>query len=148
MKSLTIYLTIFLSSLLVLSCSDSTSSVDGGEENGGPYVIAATPIALEGVADYLVNTGSLTSGRVSLIDNGIEQDGTYRYYVTHNNTYFSMLYGQGSPGAVTAYRLNNSGQLEKVSDFRSATVHAFAPVNHDILMMRVPRDINEPTAHW
>ena len=51
-----------------------------------------------------------------------------------------MLYGQGSPGAVTVYGVKD-GKLNKLNDFTSATVHAFAPVNDDILMVRVPRAI-------
>jgi hypothetical protein len=53
---------------------------------------------------------------------------------------FSMLYGQGSPGAVTVYGVTD-GKLKKLNDFTSATVHAFAPVNDDILTIRVPRRI-------
>lgn len=107
-------------------------------ENPGNFVLAVTPVALTGVADYLVTANSLESGTVSIIGNGVEQDGTYRYYVTLGNKFFSLLYGQGNPGAVTVYGINE-GKLNKLSDFTAATVHAFAPVNNDILMVRVPR---------
>ena len=121
MKTFNIYLTIFLSSLLLISCSDS-SPVDPGDDNenasSSKYIIAASPTApgQEGVADYLLTADSLSGGSVSTLDNGIEQDGTYRYYVTNNNKYFSLLYGQGNPGAVTTYRLNSSGKLNELSD--------------------------------
>lgn len=58
-----------------------------------------------------------------------------------------MLYGQGNPGAVTTYQLNSQGALEKVSDFQSETVHAFAPVGDDIVMARVARS-GEPIGAW
>lgn len=109
-------------------------------ENPGNYVIAVTPTAIAGKADYLLTASSLESGAASIIGNGTEQDGTYRYYVTANNKLFSMLYGQGSPGAVTVYGIKE-GKLDKLNDFTSATVHAFAPVNDDILMVRVPRRV-------
>ena len=112
------------------------------------YIIAATPVASEGVADYLLTTDDLSGGVISTEGNGVEQDGTYRYYLTHQNKFFSMLYGQGNPGAVTTYQLNSSGELEKLSDFQSETVHAFAPVEEDVLLVRISRDIESPYANW
>ncbi len=109
-------------------------------ENPGNYIIAVTPTAIAGKADYLLTASSLESGAASIIGNGVEQDGTYRYYVTANNKLFSMLYGQGSPGAVTVYNIKD-GKLNKLNDFTSATVHAFAPVKDDILTIRVPRRV-------
>ncbi|WP_025146461.1 DUF4374 domain-containing protein [Pedobacter jeongneungensis] len=107
-------------------------------ENPGNFVLAVTPVASTGVADYLVTAGSLESGTVSIKGNGTEQDGTYRYYVTLGDKFFSMLYGQGNPGAVTVYNIKE-GKLNKLTDFTAATVQAFAPVNKDILMVKVPR---------
>src|SRR5690606_13667218 len=89
----------------------------------------------------------LHQGTISTVGNGIEQDGTYRYYVTHNNRFFSMLYGQGNAGAVTTYELNQLGELTKVSDFQAETVQAFAPVDDDILMMKIPRS-GAANASW
>jgi hypothetical protein len=124
----------------VLSSCDKKSDREVIPENPGNYIIAVTPTAIAGVADYLLTASSLESGAVSIIGNGVEQDGTYRYYVTANNKFFSMLYGQGSPGAVTVYDVKE-GKLSRLNDFTSATVHAFAPVNDDILMVKVPRAI-------
>lgn len=107
-------------------------------ENPGNFVLAVTPAAVTGVADYLVTASSLDEGKVSIIGNGVEQDGTYRYYVTSGSKFFSMLYGRGNPGAVTVYDVKD-GKLNKLSDFTAATVHAFAAVNNDILMVKVPR---------
>ena len=138
--------TIITKTLLALAVVGSLSSCDKKSdreeipENPGNYIIAVTPTAIADVADYLVTASSLESGAVSIIGNGVEQDGTYRYYVTANNKFFSMLYGQGSPGAVTVYNVKD-GKLAKLNDFTSATVHAFAPVNDDILMVKVPRAI-------
>lgn len=114
------------------------NNTDPVAENPGNYVLAVTPVASTGVADYLVTASSLDEGAVSIIGNGVEQDGTYRYYVTTGNKFFSMLYGQGNPGAVTVYDIKE-GKLNKLNDFTAATVQAFAPVNDDILMVKVPR---------
>ena len=151
MKLFNIYLTlILLASLTFIGCSDDSPVNSGGEgsEASSKFVIAATPTALEDVADYLLTTESLTEGSVSTLNNGIEQDGTYRYYTTNDNKYFSLLYGQGNPGAVTSYQLNGSGNLQEITDFQTETVQAFAPVQDDILMIKVPRGGNDPTAHW
>jgi hypothetical protein len=129
-----------LAFVAVLSSCDKKEDREVIPENPGNYIIAVTPTAIAGKADYLVTASSLESGSVSIIGNGTEQDGRYRYYVTANNKLFSMLYGQGSPGAVTVYGVTD-GKLKKLNDFTSATVHAFAPVNDDILTIKVPRRI-------
>ncbi|RNL53434.1 DUF4374 domain-containing protein [Pedobacter jejuensis] len=126
---------------LALTAAFSSCKKNVGEpvaENPGNYVLAVTPVASTGVADYLLTAANLDQGTVSIVGNGVEQDGTYRYYVTLGNKFFSMLYGQGNPGAVTVYDIK-SGKLNKLNDFTAATVQAFAPVNKDILMVRVPR---------
>lgn len=127
-----------LALIAALSSCDKKSDREVIPENPGNYVLAVTPTAIAGVADYLLTASSLDEGSVSIIGNGVEQDGTYRYYVTLGNKFFSMLYGQGSPGAVTVYDVKN-GKLNKLNDFTAATVQAFAPVNDDILMVKVAR---------
>ncbi|UZD22881.1 DUF4374 domain-containing protein [Algoriphagus halophytocola] len=132
------------------------SSCDSDDPEPGPvapvaesrFIIASTPLASDGVADYLLTAESLTEGTVSTVGNGVEQDGTYRYYVTHKNKFFSMLYGQGNPGAVTTYELNAEGALEKLSDFQSETVQAFGPMNDDIVMAKISRNSADPLASW
>lgn len=128
------------------SCSKSNDS-EAVANDPGNYVLAVTPVASTAVADYLLTASDLDKGTVSILGNGIEQDGTYRYYVTANNKFFSMLYGQGNPGAVTTYNITN-GKLTKLSNFASETVQAFAPVNDDILMLKIPRAITNPLANF
>ncbi|MGX5817642.1 DUF4374 domain-containing protein [Chitinophaga lutea] len=120
------------------ACSKNDKKDSGGLTAGGRYVIAVSPVATTGVADYLLTAEDLTKGTISTAGNGVEQDGTYRYYVTHNEKFFSMLYGQGNPGAVTAYNVKG-GKLTKLTNFQTETVQAFAPVNNDILMIKIPR---------
>ena len=114
------------------------------EVTGVRYVIAAHPNSAEpGTADYLLTVDDLTKGSISTSGNGIEQRGTYRYYMTAQNRFFSMLYGQGNPGAVTSYVLNAEGKLTEASDFVAETVQVFAPVNDEVLLIKVPRSGNE-----
>lgn len=124
------------------SCS-SDSDKSGNETGGGDtgktkYIITATTGAA-GIADYLLTTDDISTGSVTTTGNGLEQDGTYRYYITAQNNFFSLLYGQGNPGAVTTYNLTTEGKLVKKSDFQAETVHVFAAVNKDILTIKVPR---------
>ncbi len=143
-------LSVLAAAILITSCSKSENPnpVDPDPTPGaGKYIVAVTPIASTGVADYLVTSSSLDDGKVSIIGNGIEQDGTWRYYLTTNNKFFSFLYGQGNPGAVTAYNLTD-GKLKKLTNFQSETVAAFAPVNDDVLMAKMTRNPASPTHTW
>src|SRR5690606_15600978 len=115
--------------------------------NPGNFVIAVTPAASTGVADYLLTAQSLDAGTISTQGQGVEQDGTYRYYVTHNNKFFSMLYGQGNPGAVTVYNIQG-GKLNKLANTVTETVQAFTPVNDHILMTKISRQVANPIATW
>lgn len=143
---------LLLASGLILgmsACSKKDKDNDNGTFTGeGKFIIAATPIASQGVADYLLTADDLNSGTISTVGNGIEQDGTYRYYTTSGTKFFSMLYGQGNPGAVTVYDLDASGNLEKLTNFQTETVQAFAAVNNDILMVKQARQYATPTSRW
>lgn len=133
--------------LAALTIATSCSDDDNTPANPGNFILAVTPAASTGVADYLLTATSLDTGRVSTANNGVEQDGTYRYYVTHNNKFFSMLYGQGNPGAVTAYDIKEGG-LNKLTNFQTETVQAFAPVNNDLLLFKISRSLTAPTSTW
>ncbi|WP_343614760.1 DUF4374 domain-containing protein [Flavobacterium sp.] len=137
--------TLALFAAFIAFTTFSCSSDDKSEENTGgsdtgktKYIITATTGAT-GVADYLLTADDVSTGSITTVGNGIEQDGTYRYYITAENNFFSLLYGQGNPGAVTTYNLNASGNLVKKSNFQAETVHVFAAVNSDILTVKVPR---------
>jgi hypothetical protein len=137
-----------IASVQLLGCDKPLEyfTVNDGEDvltGKSKFVITATPVGTQGVADYLLLADDLENGSITTQGNGIEQDGSYRYYVTHKNRFFSLLYGQGNPGAVTTYRLDSLGKLVKVSDFKTETVQIFAPVQDDVLLMKVPRSGNE-----
>ncbi|WP_291913881.1 DUF4374 domain-containing protein [Chitinophaga sp. CB10] len=114
----------------------------GDRETSGKYkyVITATPAGTTGIADYLLSTDQLDQGAITTAGNGIEQDGSYRYYMTHKGRFFSLLYGQGNPGAVTTYRFDSAGaKLLKTSEFQTETVQAFTKVNDELLLIKIPR---------
>ncbi|WP_417885390.1 DUF4374 domain-containing protein [Zunongwangia sp.] len=150
MKKINLYaFTMVVLSIFSFSCSEDDDGPRG--ENyveKGEYIITATPQESEGVADYVLNVESLTGGKTTLLGNGIEQDGTYRYYITNNNKFFSLLYGQGDPGAVNNYQLESDMSLTKSPSLPSETVQTFTNVNDDVLMTRVSRNSDNPTAEW
>lgn len=131
------------------SCQKTSSGDETTPEPtaNGTYILTVSPAASTGVADYLLTSQSLETGTVTTKQNGVEQDGTYRYYVTHNGKFFSMLYGQGNPGAVTAYNIQG-GKLNKLTNFQTETVQAFAPVNDDLLLFKISRSLTAPTSSW
>ncbi|WP_281232891.1 DUF4374 domain-containing protein [Flavobacterium gelatinilyticum] len=119
------------------SNDEQNEEVSGGTSKT-KYIVTVTTGA-QGVADYLLTTSDISTGSITTQGNGLEQDGTYRYYLATQNKFFSFLYGQGNPGAVTTYGLTANGDLTKTSNFQAETVQVFAPVNKDILMVKVPR---------
>lgn len=143
----------YLRSLLVLglvasiaSCSSDDNSAPKEETNEGGenqkaerFIIAASSLEHTGIADYLLTVEDIDKGVVTLKNNGIEQDGAYRYYLTVKNKFYSLLYGQGSPGAVTAYALNKSGKLQKTNNFVTETVQVYGAIDNDFVMWKVPR---------
>ncbi|MEN2488619.1 DUF4374 domain-containing protein [Flavobacterium sp. B11] len=141
-KSTTLALLSAVIAFTAFSCSsdsDKPGETGGGTDTGKTkYIITATTGAA-GIADYLLTADDVSTGSITTTGNGLEQDGTYRYYITAQNNFFSLLYGQGNPGAVTTYNLNAEGKLVKKSDFQAETVHVFAAVNKDILTVKVPR---------
>ncbi|RYF63024.1 MAG: DUF4374 domain-containing protein, partial [Cytophagaceae bacterium] len=137
-------LALFVAAGMLASCGTKNEPV---LENPGNYILAVSPAASTGVADYLLTAQNLDAGTITTAGNGVEQDGTFRYYVTHNGKFFSMLYGQGNPGAVTAYNIQN-GKLTKLTNFQTETVQAFAPVNDDLLLFKISRSLTAPTSSW
>jgi len=74
---------------VLMSCSKKNNNEE--TKNPGNYILAVTPVASTAVADYLLTASSLETGSITTVGNGVEQDGTYRYYVTANNK-FSVCY--------------------------------------------------------
>ncbi len=147
------YATILLAGMMAfMACkkdNNPSPTPDPNNPDKGRFVIAALPITGTSQADYLLTAPTLDSGTLSTTGNGLEQDGTYRYYTTSGNLFFSMLYGQGNPGAVTIYKIDpGSLALTKLSDFQSETVQAFAPADNDILLVKAARNADNPVSHW
>ena len=138
-RSFTKFVSAASAALLFASCDKKNDAPEPEPEGSFQYVIVATPegSTSEG-ADYLLQTGSLTEGSITTVGAGLEQDG-YRYFVFHKNKAFSLLYGQGNPGAVTSYALNESGVLEQFSNMQTETVQVFGTFNDELILIKCPR---------
>lgn len=144
MKSFLVKILPFIGTMALLGCDKPLEYFDINDSDDVltgqfKYIVTATPVGTQGVADYLLTADDLESGSITTQGNGIEQEGSYRNYLVNKNRLFSLLYGQGNPGAVTTYRLDSEGKLVKVSNFQSESVHVFAAVKDDIFTIKVPR---------
>lgn len=138
---------------MILTTLAGTMALCGCEDNDTPYVastgsyiVIATPDGqLQEGADYILQAESLEEGTITNKNAGIEQDG-YRYYTFTNNQVFSLLYGQGNPGDVRIYGLDNHNELELKGTINTPTVQAFGPYNKELIEIRSPRNIATPNA--
>jgi hypothetical protein len=131
---------------LFASCDKKDGAPEPEAEGSFQYVVVATPEgALGEGADYLLQTGSLTEGSITTVGAGLEQDG-YRYYAFHKNRVFSFLYGQGNPGAVTTYALDENGILTFQSNLQTETVQVFGTYNDELILIKCPRSSSSPNA--
>lgn len=154
MKKISKYLFLAAGIVFFMSACDkedtlSTEDFQEYEPQGRTkYIITATPVGTTGIADYLLTADNVSSGSISTAGNGKEQDGSYRYYLTHKGRFFSLLYGQGNPGDVTTYRLTQEGKLVMTRFFQAETVQVLAKVQDELLLMKVPRSGNENASFY
>lgn len=136
MKKINAFLYIVLVLTAATACKKKN---DETVETKGTMILAATPggTYAEG-ADYLLAAETFESGKISTTGNGIEQNG-YRYYAFHKNKVFSLLYGQGNPGAVTVYKLNQDKELKLFANLQTESVHVFGKADDDLVLIKVPR---------
>lgn len=138
---------------LLFTAIVGTTALCGCDKNDTPYVastgtyiVVATPDGqLQEGADYILQAESLEEGSITNKNAGIEQDG-YRYYTFTNNRVFSLLYGQGNPGDVRVYGLDDKQELELKGTINTPTVQAFGPYNKELIEIRSPRNIATPNA--
>lgn len=90
---------------LLGACKKDEPATTSGES----YVVHARVITPDESTDYITTTSSLDEGEVSIEGKGIEQLG-WRYSLQHNNTVFSIGYGDNY---MIGYSLDASGVLKE-----------------------------------
>lgn len=115
-------------------------------EQSGHYIVVATPDgSISEGADYILQASTLEGDTITNKNAGIEQDG-YRYYAFTNNKVFSLLYGQGNPGDVRIYQLDENQKLYNSGTINTPTVQAFGLYNNELIEIKSPRSITTPQA--
>lgn len=135
----------------ISSCKDSGNDPEPTNPVGeGRFVVAAKPTGAnqQATADYLFTTENLEEGLLSTKGDGVEQDGSYRYYITSGPKFYSLLYGQANPGAVTIYELDEYGELKKLTNFISENARAFTKADDDILFIQSSGSATSPISQW
>ncbi|WP_437918673.1 DUF4374 domain-containing protein [Sphingobacterium sp. LRF_L2] len=155
MKTNNLIGSLFLAALIFTACSkkDDQQIEPPVEETvqDGRFVVTALPYMsyiFGNGADLLYTTNTLDSGTLVTTGTGLEQDGVNRNYVIANNKFFSLLFGQGNPGSVTAYTMDTNAQLKKISNFQTETMTAFGAVGEDILMIKNAWEPTQSISNW
>lgn len=99
------------------SCSDDETNGDGGggtdREAGDMYVIAATVDD----AAYLVLADTISSGQVSVINNGKETETSTYWIFKDKEMLIRLVYNQGNSGTGSTYYLDANGNIVEGSTF-------------------------------
>lgn len=103
--------------MVMTGCSDDDepgggSDGGGSEGSGGKYVLATTVEGSNGTTYVLVTAESLDEGSVTVVDNGLKNDGATQW-VFHGTDYlYGLTYNQGNQGTTRSYVLGSNGAVK------------------------------------
>lgn len=106
-----------MAGLTLTACDDDPTlgGGDGDEDGNAEYVIAASVTASGNTTNVLVNANTLDEGTVSVINNGVVNDGA-SYWVFYKDQYlYALTYNQGEAGGTRSYIMDAGGKLQKRS---------------------------------
>lgn len=124
MKKNNFFLTgLFATAMAILTftaCDDDPTNSGNNDGNGNDdrnpeYVIAASVTASGNTTNVLVNAESLHDGTVSVVNNGVVNDGATYWVFFKNNYLYALTYNQGEAGGTRSYIRNADGQVKKRS---------------------------------
>ncbi|MDR2691643.1 MAG: DUF4374 domain-containing protein [Dysgonamonadaceae bacterium] len=111
----TAMMSLFAGSVLLaaISCGDDNDEPTPKPEAVTKFFIAAT----QDGATYFVTADSLTSGTVGIAGTGIEVSNSFSHLVNGtNNAITALAYRQGDPGVGISFKLDDNGNLTKLSN--------------------------------
>jgi hypothetical protein len=79
------------------------------ENPQGSFIVVAT----SGEASYLLQSGDLTTGELTIVNSGLETDNGTEWIFNSNKYLYRLVYNQGNAGLTSSYVLNAGGQIEK-----------------------------------
>lgn len=105
------------------ACSDDDTPVGGNNNNGGGesitrYVIPTSTTASGTTSYTMLTSGSLTEGTVSVVNNGLVNDGATQWIFYRNHLY-GLTYNQGEAGGTAYYALGSDGEMYKAGELPS-----------------------------
>lgn len=79
---------------------------------GAEYVIASSVTASNSTTNVLISSSSLDSGNVSVMDNGLVNDGATQWVFYKNKYLYGLTYNQGNAATTRSFIRNAEGELE------------------------------------
>jgi hypothetical protein len=103
------------------SSDDDPVNVDNGNENDTPAVttpegkfVIATTVTGSGNTSYkLLTADDLSDGSVSVLEQGLANDGATNWVFYGQQYLYALTYNQGNAGVTSAYQLNANDALEQ-----------------------------------
>lgn len=111
----------FFSSLLIASAVMAVFAACGETSNppmeedskvNNDFVIAASVTASNTTTNVLVSSASLDSGSVSVMANGLVNDGASQWVFYKNQYLYGLTYNQGNAGTTRSFIRNAEGEIE------------------------------------
>jgi hypothetical protein len=96
-------------SLLLMGCEGEGPDIR--KEVTEPYQFVVVATSEDGT--YLLQTDSVTGGRISIRENGIEGASATSWVVFEDRYLYGLAYRQGDPAEVSPYELNETGLLQE-----------------------------------
>lgn len=79
---------------------------------GAEYVIASSVTASNSTTNVLISSSSLDSGNVSVMDNGLVNDGATQWVFYKDKYLYGLTYNQGNAATTRSFIRNAEGELE------------------------------------
>ncbi|MGC4233080.1 MAG: DUF4374 domain-containing protein [Niabella sp.] len=111
------------------------------------FVLTAAKSALAPV-DAIYTSNTLDSGILITEGTGIEQTGTYHNYIVNNGKFFSLMFGQANPGAVSVFKAGTDKSLTALQSFQTETMTAFTKAGDDLLLIKNAWQPEEQYTKW
>jgi hypothetical protein len=97
--------------LFAASCDENNDNPEPEPVVKPEFVIVAT----SDEASYLLQTGDLTQGALTIVNSGLETDNGTEWEFNGNKYLYRLQYNQGNAGTSSSYVLNADGQIEERS---------------------------------
>ena len=122
--------------LSACSENDEPAPIGGEETTDGKYVFATQATSTGGNTVNLLVTGeSLDEGELSVVNNGLKNDGATQWEF-YKNYLYALQYNQGNAGTTRSYYLDSNGNVKaRDKEFRISRFSSYGAYDDDIITM-------------